>query len=145
MEEEFTRSYNGFSGVDITLYTSETPRREIAKIQAISMSKTKPMAPIFEEFAEPEVTCIAGSLLSYEDFDCPNPKETLLEIEIRANEDGREARMYIVGIKILEEGFAVEKVKASEQQTYIAVDILPWRWSDGKEFKTEERVQEKCE
>ena len=112
MESEFSKlySYNGYSGVDMTAYTSTTPRKKIGNVQAISIS-----------------TDYCGTILFCEDFDCPE-EHVGFEVEIlEAGPDGKLSNMHVIGIEILEEGYYVKTAEAWKGYTYIARGIRPWR------------------
>jgi hypothetical protein len=90
--EEFSVSYNGFSGVDIE---ARTDQYKYAKIQAIGISKTREMAPIYTiGSADPRVFVreIAGTLI-FNKLYVPEPVRKFNIHFKRADDKGKISRM----------------------------------------------------
>jgi hypothetical protein len=144
MESEFTKSYNGFSGVSMTAWINIF-RHLYADIQAISISRTRERAPIYTMpgyTPKPPVPC--GTLI-FRKFYHPEPVR-IFDIQLMAADNqGKQAVMTISGLEIWEEGKPWDPRNMYEvdtQYTYIAKDIQPWRNVYGETVEIEKGVYE---
>jgi hypothetical protein len=127
----WVKSYNGFSGLNMTARIGTI---DYAKVQAISIAKSREPVPIYTECApKPTKESYAGTLI-FEKFYYPQPI-SIFDVELfRSDEDGQTDSMYIIGAEILMDGFAWDPNKMFEintQYTYIAKKIIPWKNLDG--------------
>jgi hypothetical protein len=132
MTAEFSRTYNGFSGVAITAWIGDF-KHKYADLQAICLTNFRDMAPIYNmgNRPMPPHRGVRGTLI-FKKFYHPEPVR-VFDIQFRAaNEHGKEAMM-----KLLKAAIWIDRCpwdprnmyEIDTHYTYIAEASVPWKWT----------------